>query len=284
MMQDLVSPSIKSILAMQQQVRLNISPKFQTFLTQRELVLATLSAHQGEIEKMSGYLATLSKWIPSPDTPLSVFSQVASFSKTLHTPSLAMQQLNTYQSYFHQLDGLRDYIPMESPNLEIFQQYDYTLIEEEDSEPESRIVLLDEGERIKRIISTIYQNNQAIYSMKPIDFEYMVAELLRAQQFEVEMTKQTRDGGYDLIAVKNVGNFPVRFLVECKRNAKSRKVGVDIIRGFRDVIKTQGANKGIIVTSSYFSADANKERQQTPYLLEFKDHDHVIEWVNRYIG
>ncbi|MDB5013687.1 MAG: hypothetical protein JWQ25_1889 [Daejeonella sp.] len=121
--------------------------------------------------------------------------------------------------------------------------------------------------------------------MQPHDFEQMIEELLRFQQFDVEMTKRTRDGGYDLIAVKNIGDFPVRFLVECKRHAKLLKIGVGIVRGFRDVINTLGANKGIIVTSSYFSPDAEKEKlQNKPYMLDFKDHDDVIGWVNKYIS
>lgn len=173
---------------------------------------------------------------------------------------------------------------MASLDLNIFQRFKYTLIGNEDDEPESQIILLDEGSRVKRIIRDIYHNHQSIFTMQPNDFEDMIAELLRFQQFEVEMTKRTRDGGYDLIAVKNVGDFPVRFLVECKRHARSRKIGVGIVRSFRDVINTQGANKGIIVTSSYFSPDAEKERlKNKPYMLDFKDHDDVIEWVNKYI-
>ncbi|PZU24451.1 MAG: hypothetical protein DI622_03825 [Chryseobacterium sp.] len=42
------------------------------------------------------------------------------------------------------------------------------------------------------------------------------------------------------------------------------------------------ANKGLIVTTSYFSRDAIKKQQETPLLLEYKDKDEVINWVNEY--
>lgn len=35
--------------------------------------------------------------------------------------------------------------------------------------------------------------------------------------FEVMLTKQTRDGGYDILALKLNRDFHLKFLVECKR-------------------------------------------------------------------
>ena len=73
----------------------------------------------------------------------------------------------------------------------------------------------------------------------------------------------------------------MKFLVECKRYTK-QKVGVEIVRSFKEVILTEKANRGIIVTTSYFSADAQKKQKETPYLLDYRDKDKVIEWVNNY--
>ncbi len=284
-MQDLLSPFAKSILSSQDHLRLALNPNIKAFFEQQEKFDAILKPYQPEL---SGNIANLSKWIATTETPAAVYTEVASFKKELYSSALLFQQASAYQDYFDRLGHLGSMsgdISISSFNPNIFQRFDYTLIEDEDSEPESQIILLDEGSRIKRIIKDIYHNNHQLYTMQPNDFEDMIAELLRFQQFEVEMTKRTRDGGYDLIAVKNIGDFAVRFLVECKRNAKSRKIGVGIVRGFRDVINTQGANKGIIVTSSYFSPDAEKERMRNkPYMLDFKDHDDVIDWVNKYIN
>lgn len=160
----------------------------------------------------------------------------------------------------------------------------YDILPYESLPAENQIILFDESSRVKRIITDIYNDNDQIFTIQPHEFEDMVAELLRAQNFETEITKRTRDGGYDIIAVQSIGDFPIRFLIECKRYAKKRKVSVDIVRSFRDVVNTENANKGIIITSSYFSPDAEDYRaRHSPYALDFKDHDDVIKWVNKYV-
>jgi restriction system protein len=57
-------------------------------------------------------------------------------------------------------------------------------------------------------------------------------------------------------------------------------VRVDMIRAFKNVISEQNANKGIIVTTSYFTTDA--KREQTPYILDFKDKGDIMDWVKDY--
>jgi restriction system protein len=61
--------------------------------------------------------------------------------------------------------------------------------------------------RIKAAIQEIYKNNEAIYRLEPRGFEDMVAEPMRKKDFKVEQTKQTRDSGYDLIAIEGVAGF-----------------------------------------------------------------------------
>jgi restriction system protein len=163
----------------------------------------------------------------------------------------------------------------------------YDLLEFVDNTPEEEIkeietVIVDQTKSIKRIITDIYQDNTNLLKIEPRQFEEMIAELLYSKGFKVELTKQTRDNGYDIIALKILeNNFPLKFLVECKRFKKD-KVGVDIIRSFKEVMQTQNANKGIIVTTSYFTKDANKKRLETPYLLDYKDKDDVLLWVTEY--
>lgn len=147
-----------------------------------------------------------------------------------------------------------------------------------------KILLLNEVKEAQGIIQSVYDNNENIYLLQPRDFEEMIVELLRGKGFNVQLTKQTRDGGTDIIALQNLAGIPIRLLVECKRFAKKRKVGVDIIRSFSHVISRQNANKGLIVTSSYFSSDAHKEQQLAmPYQLDLKDYYDVITWVNDHV-
>jgi hypothetical protein len=47
-------------------------------------------------------------------------------------------------------------------------------------------------------------------------FEEVVAEIFDGFGYEVELTKQTRDGGKDIIAIKRC-EANLKFLIECKR-------------------------------------------------------------------
>lgn len=166
--------------------------------------------------------------------------------------------------------------------LEGFEEESTEVIIEEENLSINNIIF-EETSRIKKIIFEIYLNNECLYKLHPREFEKLIAELLHDKGFEVELTKQTRDNGYDILAMKYLNGFsPIKYLVECKKYAENRKIGVDIIRGFKEVLSTEQANKGLIVTTSYFTKDAIKKQQETPLLLEYKDKDEVIDWVNQY--
>lgn len=185
--------------------------------------------------------------------------------------------------------GLFDTLNSVSSKLS-YIDYDFgsLLIDEKEEEIienkiEKNSIIITETSRIKQIISEIYFNNLKLFTIHPREFEKIIAELLYNQGFEVELTKQTRDNGYDILALKYINGFsPIKYLVECKRYAEDRKIGVEIIRSFKEVLQTENANKGIIVTTSYFTKDAIKKQAETPLLLDYKNKDEVLEWVNNY--
>ena len=83
----------------------------------------------------------------------------------------------------------------------------------EDFESRARILVVNLE---KLLIQRIAVNPNVMYGVSDRTFEDVIAELLRGQGWEVEQTKQTRDGGVDIIAVNSIGRSSVRFLVECK--------------------------------------------------------------------
>jgi len=181
------------------------------------------------------------------------------------------------------LDPGKEYNSIEgSKELSSFS-YDFSEIGNSNNDTAQAKIILDDTCRLKRIIADIYKDNRMLLAIGHREFEEVIGELLRFQGFEVELTKQTRDNGYDIIALKKLDGFaPLKFLVECKKYTTD-KIGVEIIRSFRDVIRTENANRGILVTTSYFSLDAEKKKIDMPYQLEFKDRDNVLEWVQDYM-
>jgi hypothetical protein len=166
------------------------------------------------------------------------------------------------------------------------------LLEEEDEkeledEPEltsNQIILLNNVPRIRGIIHSVYQDNEELFNVKPRDFEMVIAEILKARGLKVELTKQTRDGGRDIIAIHDIGITQLRYLVECKRWKLENPVSVDVIRSFHSVLMTDRANKGFVCTTSVFSPDAEKyAATHFPTLMDLKDGKQLLRWIDGYM-
>jgi HJR/Mrr/RecB family endonuclease len=143
----------------------------------------------------------------------------------------------------------------------------------------SSVILTDVNEEIKKYLS---KNPEKIHDLSPRKFEELVASILEDLGFDVTLTKQTRDGGSDIIAsIKNaLTSFLI--LVECKKYSPENKVDVGIIREVVGVQTFKNPSKSIIVTTSTFTRDAIKEASQLKDKLDLKDYSNLKEWLSRY--
>lgn len=57
-------------------------------------------------------------------------------------------------------------------------------------------------------IERVLRNKEAIYDITPREFEKLVAEFFSQQDYNVEITPATRDGGCDIIATKEISGIP----------------------------------------------------------------------------
>ncbi len=120
--------------------------------------------------------------------------------------------------------------------------------------------------------------------LKRIDrrkFEELVAELFDGFGYEVEITKRTRDGGKDIIAIKN-DIILEKFLIECKRPDTGNYIGVSPVRELYGVKTSEQATKAIMVTTTYYSRDAKLIFDKHKWELEGKDYDDLILWIDQY--
>jgi len=84
---------------------------------------------------------------------------------------------------------------------------------------------------IPQLIKLIQEDSSYLYWISPGEFEEIIAEIFRAQDYEVRLTKRTRDGGKDVIAIhRNELGLETCYFIECKRHAPHRKVDVGIVR------------------------------------------------------
>lgn len=137
---------------------------------------------------------------------------------------------------------------------------------------------------IDELILEIYNNNKKIYSVHHYDFERIVRKLFTSLGYDVTPTKRTRDGGYDMVAVKE-GLIPTCHLIECKTRKKS-PLGIETVERFLFKINELKASSGVIITNLRFSGDVIKKYATKAYkhYLKLIDGSELLSMVNDYIA
>jgi hypothetical protein len=130
------------------------------------------------------------------------------------------------------------------------------------------------------IAEIIRKTPSVIYSISPRDFEELIAEVFDKRGFNVELTKETRDGGKDIIAIGQHMGIDVKFIVECKRYARERKVTLDLVQRLYGVKLAEQANKAILVTTSSFTKDSIRFASQHRWDISLRDCEDVFSWLN----
>jgi restriction system protein len=98
---------------------------------------------------------------------------------------------------------------------------------------------------------------QVLRTMDPTAFERLAQRLLRESGFvKVEVTGKSGDGGIDGSGVLRMNLISFQVLFQCKRYQGS--VGAGTVRDFRGAMQGR-ADKGLIITTANFTADARKE-------------------------
>lgn len=93
-----------------------------------------------------------------------------------------------------------------------------------------------------------------IRKISPREFELLCGYLYKKKGYNINITKKTRDGGYDIIAEKGSGREHEVLYIECKQ--KETKVGVEVARNALGLLNIKNATKSVIITSNYFTKDA----------------------------
>lgn len=132
------------------------------------------------------------------------------------------------------------------------------------------------------LLERVRSNPASIFSIQPRAFEELIAELFNASGFAVELTKQTRDGGRDIVAIGSCMGIRSRYLIECKRYAPERKVSVGVVQRLYGVKVAEGANKAILATTSGFTRDAKTFAHQHLWDLDLRAHDDIMSWIRDY--
>ena len=101
--------------------------------------------------------------------------------------------------------------------------------------------------------------------------------------WEVQLTKATRDGGYDIYGIfkDDSSDLKSHWIIECKKYREDRPVGLDIVRSLYGLGLDLRVTNVLLATTSYFARDALKYKA-SKYTLELRDYEGVVDWLNTY--
>lgn len=111
-------------------------------------------------------------------------------------------------------------------------------------------------------------------------FEEFVAEVLDRLGYTVELTPPSKDGGFDIYAVRkeHLGRF--LYLVECKQRAPGNRIGVELVRALSGVVHEKQANAGVLVTTSSFTKGAKELQRRIEHQMTLTDYLELQGWLD----
>jgi restriction endonuclease Mrr len=135
----------------------------------------------------------------------------------------------------------------------------------------------------REVAAYFARNPSKLHEVTPRQFEHLIAGILKDMGCDVELMKATRDGGRDIIAAFTTQFGKLLSIIQCKRYRHDNCVGLDVVERFLWTIEHKDrASCGIIVTTSYFSPDAQARAKEFEWKLKLRDLQGVQEWLGAY--
>ncbi len=150
-----------------------------------------------------------------------------------------------------------------------------------DVELESTIIQIDFSKISEELTAYILSNPSAMHNISPRKFEELVAYIMEKYGYEVTLTQQSRDGGIDIVALKNEGFGNILTIVDCKKYSETNPVGVAAVRGMYGTLQIENASHGIVATTSRFTRDAISLAHEYKYQISLKDHADILGWIQK---
>lgn len=110
-----------------------------------------------------------------------------------------------------------------------------------------------------------------------------MAELLASMGWFISYTPLTRDGGRDLLGIRQEAPYiETSWVIECKRYSPNRPVGIELVRSLYGLREQLRVSNAILVTTSHFSRAA-LELAQSLAVVHLIDHDKLASWLASYV-
>lgn len=106
---------------------------------------------------------------------------------------------------------------------------------------------------------------QNLMDLNPYEFERLIVKLFQDLGLDAKLTQASRDGGVDCVAYDVRPIIGGKVVIQAKRYRHT--VGVSAVRDLYGTMMNEGANKGILVTTSGYGPDAFNFAKDKPIEL-----------------
>ena len=103
-------------------------------------------------------------------------------------------------------------------------------------------------------VLSILDSRPNLMELNPYEFENLVSNLFNSLGYETKLTRSHKDGGVDAIVFDTRPVTGGKLVIQAKRYRHA--VGVSAVRDLYGTMVHEGANKGILVTTSGYGPDA----------------------------
>jgi HJR/Mrr/RecB family endonuclease len=100
--------------------------------------------------------------------------------------------------------------------------------------------------------------------------------------YKTILTKRTRDGGRDIIALSRRDYTDLKLIIECKRYALHRKVSVGQVRALYGVFQDSRPTKALLATTSTFTRSAQEFAKPHIWELGLLEHNDILQMIRDY--
>jgi restriction system protein len=119
-----------------------------------------------------------------------------------------------------------------------------------------------------------------LMDLTPFEFEQLVGNLFAKMGLESKQTRSSRDGGVDVVAYDTRPVIGGKVVIQAKRYRHT--VGVSAVRDLFGTMNHEGANKGILVSTSSYGPDAYDFIRGKP--IELIDGGGLLYYLEQHAG
>jgi HJR/Mrr/RecB family endonuclease len=175
------------------------------------------------------------------------------------------------------LNHLREIILSEKTELKVEVLYEEDKTPETAAQSTADLIIVDD-----EMIRYFKSHPKEMYSLDPRRFEELVAAILKDLGYSVELTALGADGGVDIFATQKSGIGELLVIVDCKRYAPDKHVGVGIVRALYGISEQIRANMALLATTSFFTQPAKEFQRAVKNRLSLKDYNDLVSWLDSY--